>query len=63
MVMMMIYVLIMLLCNLFVLFFCLNYLSSFLVFKSAIIGSLNSAVQMRLCQLNGEIIYIYDLTI
>ena len=44
-------------------FICLNYLPSFIVFDSAIIGFLNSTVLMRLCQLNGEIVYIYNLTV
>ena len=41
----------------------LIFLPSFIVFESAIMDFLNSTVLMRLCQLNGEIVYNYDLTI
>ena len=44
-------------------FICLNYLRSFTTFLSAIIDFFNSSVLMRLYQPNGEIAYIYGLTI
>ena len=57
------YALIMLHCNFFFTSMCLSYLLSFVTFLSAIIGFLNSTVVMRLCDPNGEIAYIYDLTV
>ena len=53
--------LIMLLCHLLVLY--MPYLLPFTTFLSAIIGFLSSTVVMKFCQPNGEIAYIYDLTI
>ena len=53
----------MLLCHFFLTYMCLSYLPSFAAFFSAIIGFLSSTVVMRLSQPNGEIAYIYDLTV
>ena len=47
----------------FLMYMCLSYLPSFVAFLSAIIGFLSSTVVMQLCQPNGEIAYIYDLTV